>query len=273
MRTRVPCVVCALAVGVSLGSATLTHAQFSDQRSEPATGETYHVEFFGGLWDPSPEITLSSAQLGIPGSDIDVGGDLGILRKRFREFRLALRPARKHKFRLQYVPISYGSSVVLDRTLVFNGFRYDLGIPISAAAQWNTWRIGYEYDVVYRDRWFVGLILEAKYTDVDVSLNSPFASEFTRARAPVPAIGGIVRAYPLRRWGLTFELTGFKLPEQIDDNYRAEYLDIDVYTTLNATDHVGFQFGFRSIDALYRVRADAGSVKLKGPYVGGLLRF
>ena len=193
MRTRVPCVVCALAVGVSLGSATLTHAQFSDQRSEPATGETYHVEFFGGLWDPSPEITLSSAQLGIPGSDIDVGGDLGILRKRFREFRLALRPARKHKFRLQYVPISYGSSVVLDRTLVFNGFRYDLGIPISAAAQWNTWRIGYEYDVVYRDRWFVGLILEA-----------------------------IVRAYPLRRWGLTFELTGFKLPEQIDDNYRAE---------------------------------------------------
>ena len=271
MRIRSSWVTCALALGMSLGGGGLAEAQF--QVSQPAIGETYHVELFGGLWNPSPEISISSSQLGIPGSDIDVVADLGIVQKRFRELRVVLRPARKHKFRLQYVPATYEADAILNRPVVFNGVSYDLGIPVSTVAQWNTWRIGYEYDFLYRDRWFIGFIAEAKYTDVDIALDSLLASEFTRANAPIPAIGGIVRAYPTRAWGLTIEFTGFKLPEQIAESYRAEYVDLDIYTTLNFSDNVGFQFGYRSVDVQYQLDEDAGDVKLKGMYFGGLLRF
>ena len=275
MRTRTPFVVSiCLGYAAALLGAPPAAAQFQG-RPPPnlAIGEDYSVELFGGLWNPTPEITVSSEQLGIPGSDIDLVADLGILQKRFRELRLVLRAARKHKFRVQYVPIAYESEVVLDRPLVFNGVRYDDGIPVATTARWTTWRIGYEYDFIYRDRGFVGIIAEAKYTDIDVTLDSVLSSEFTRARAPVPAIGGIGRVYVMDNIGLTFELTGFKLPENIDESYRAKYIDIDVYTTLNFSDNVGFQFGYRSIDALYRIDDDSGDLKLKGTYFGGLVRF
>ena len=277
MRTRTPFVV-SICVGLAIPllSASTAWAQFgraSRITNETATGEAYNVEFFGGLWNPTPEITVSSEQLGIPGTDIDAVADLGILRKRFREFRIALRPARKHKFRIQFVPIFYEGNTVLERSIVFNGIRYNLGVPIQATARWNTWRFGYEYDFIYRDRWFIGFIAEGKYTDIDVTLDSPLVSEFARARAPVPAIGGIGRAYLARNVAITFELTGFKLPEGIDENYRAQYLDLDIYGTLNFTNNVGFQVGYRSVDALYRVNKDAGDLKLKGAYFGGLVRF
>ena len=41
---------------------------------------------------------------------------------------------------------------------------------------------GYEYDFVVKNRGFVGFVLEAKYTDVQVQLASPIASEFAHAR-------------------------------------------------------------------------------------------
>lgn len=238
-----------------------------------AIGENYRVEVFGGAWNPTPDITVSSEQLGIPGSSIDVVADLGIQQERFRELRLVLRAARKHKFRVQYVPIAYESEAVLDRQLVFNGVRYNVGVPVATTARWTTWRFGYEYDFIYRDRGFLGFIAEAKHTDIEVALNSVLSSEFARARAPIPAIGAIGRVYVMDNIGLTFELTGFKLPENINENYRAKYIDIDVYATLNFSDNVGFQFGYRSIDLLYRIDADSGDLKLKGTYFGGLVRF
>ncbi|HJO38678.1 MAG: hypothetical protein QGF21_13765 [Vicinamibacterales bacterium] len=270
MRARTWLVSC-LVIAVALFSAASAQAQFG--APQPAVGEVYRVELFGGLWNPTPEITISSAQLGIAGSDIDIVADLGVLQKRFFEFRAVLRPARKHKFRIHYVPITYDpvpAEATLDRSLVFNGIRYDIGIPVTTTARWDTWRFGYEYDFVYRERFFAGLILEAKYTKVEVTLDSPFAAEFIRARA---AVGGIVRAYPARNWALTFEFTGFKLPESVDENYRGEYIDIDVYTTLNFTDNVGFQFGYRSLDLIYRISQDTGNVRLKGFYYGGVARF
>ena len=73
MRTRTWFVRC-LVIAVSLLSAASAQAQFG--APQPAVGEVYRVELYGGLWNPTPEITISSAQLGIAGSDIDVVADL-----------------------------------------------------------------------------------------------------------------------------------------------------------------------------------------------------
>ena len=270
MRRRASCVV-VFCVAIQVLGVSPVWAQF--MQPNLAIGENYRVELFGGLWNPTPEITISSEQLGIPGSDIDVVADLGVLQKRFREFRAVVRAARKHKFRVHFIPASYESDVVLERDLVFNGVRFTEGLPVSATARWNMWRFAYEYDFVYRSRGFVGFIVEAKYTDLDVALDSPLGLEFARARAPVPAVGGIGRAYLTENLAVTFELTGFKLPENINERYRTEYVDLDVYTTLNFTDNVGVQFGYRSVDALYRIDEDSGDLKLKGTYFGGLVRF
>ena len=64
---------------------------------DPATGETYHVEGGVEIWNPPPVLTVASESLGIPGTQIDAVQDLGVMQKRFVEWRLVVRPARKHR--------------------------------------------------------------------------------------------------------------------------------------------------------------------------------
>jgi hypothetical protein len=242
---------------------------------DPATGERYWIEIGAALWSPTPDLFISSEALGIIGTDIDVVRDLGIQKSQFGELRLVLRPATKHKFRLHYIPIKFQAETTLRRDITFNGIRYQIGLPVNSSLDWQAWRFGYEYDVVYRDRGFAGLIIEAKYTDVKASLTSPLDSQFARARAPIPAIGGIARVYVAANVSLTGEITGFKLPKSVDrsNRYDARYVDFDVYSTLNFTNNVGVQGGYRSLDVGYRVKSDTGNLKLRGPYLAGVVRF
>jgi hypothetical protein len=268
-KTLITGVICALACL----AASRVEAQYGARRlSDPATGEDYHVEFSTGYWNPDPQILITSESINIPGDQIDLVADLGIAKKKFTELRLVLRPARKHKFRFSYTPIKYSADTIIQRSFVFNGQRYSFGLPVQTELDWKAMRFGYEYDFIYRDRGFVGLILEAKYTDVKVRLASPLVFEFAEARAPIPAVGGIGRIYVAPNISATFELTGFRLPN-FDEKYRAKYLDLDLYGTLNFTNNVGVQAGYRRLDIEYVVDLDAGDLVLKGPYFAGVVRF
>jgi hypothetical protein len=241
--------------------------------SDPATGERYHVEAAGAIWSPMPNFIVSSQSLGIIGTEIDAVSDLGVQQTKFGELRLVLRPSRKSKFRFDRIPAKYTAAAVLRRSIVFNGQRYNVGVPVNTDLQWTTFRIGYEYDFYYGDRGFAGLILDVKATDVQVQLASPFTTEFARARAPIPALGGIGRAYVAPNISLTFEVNGVKIPESLSEDYKFRYVDFDLYGTVNFTNNVGAQIGYRSLDVIYKVKDDDGTLKLKGLYFGGVLRY
>ena len=145
--------------------------------------EDYHVEISGSVWNPSPVIVASSDQFGILGSEIDFASDLGMVRRSHNELRLTFKPARRHKLRLHWLPMRYQQRAVLTRRLVFQGVTYDLGLPVDSSITWNAWRFGYEFDVIARDRGFLGLILEAKYTDIQAELTSVVGYEYARARS------------------------------------------------------------------------------------------
>ena len=169
-----------------------------------AIGEDYTLELTGGLWTPTPAIHASSEQFGIVGTTIDFGSDLGLVQQRHGEFRMTFKPARRHKLRVHYMPMRYQQNGLLERTLVFQGIRYDVGLPVDSSFTWDTWRFGYELDVVSMSRGYAGLLIEAKYTDLKVDLTSPVASEYVRARAPIPALGAIGRFYITRSTPITF---------------------------------------------------------------------
>jgi hypothetical protein len=272
MRTRAAAIsVLCLVFGLTAAPARAQYA--ARGASDPATGERYHVEIGGFLWNPTPDIVISSEGLGLVGSSIDFVNDLGIVKSKFRQIRVVLRPAKKHKFRFEYTPIHYDAVGSLTADVVFNGIRFPVTFPVETNLQWKAYRFGYEYDFVSRDRGFVGLILEAKYTDVQATLTNFVSTEFARARAPIPAIGVIGRVYVVPNISITGEFSGIKLPESINDDYRAKYYDLDIYATVNFTNKVGVQAGYRSFDVLYKVEKDAGDLKLKGLYLGGVVRF
>jgi hypothetical protein len=268
-----------LALGLLFMYAVLlparAQAQFTTTPfSDPATGERYHIEASGAFWNPDPHFLIASESLpGILGTTIDAVTDLGITKQRINEFRLVLRPARKHKFRLDYLPMSYSAQSTIKRAFVFNGQRFDLNFPIQTELSWKTWHIAYEYDFLYRDRWFVGFVMQVKATDIQADLRSPIASEFARAQAPIPTLGGIARVYVVPNISITGELVGFKIPEGIDERYQAHYFDFDLYGTVNFNDYVGAQLGYRSLDLGYLIEGDSGDFKAKGIYFGGVVRY
>ena len=251
------------------------HAQFTATPfSDPATGERYHVEGAFAWWNPPPHFLIRSESLGVIGSTIDAVADLGIKQKRIGELRLVLRPGRKHKFRVNYLPMSYSASSTVRREFVFNAIRYRINVPVQTDLSWKTWALGYEYDFLYRDRWFVGFVFQVKATDIQASLQAPLlGTEFARAQAPIPTLGGIARVYVAPNISITGELVGLKIPESIDERYQAHYFDFDLYGTVNFNDYVGAQIGYRSLDLGYIFEDDHGDFKAKGIYFGGVVRY
>ena len=245
--------------------------------NDPATGERYHIEGGVDFWFPNTEILVASggtgALSGLTGTQINAKTDLGLTDKRLPKFQLTLRPVRSQKFRLEYIPIDFQATTTLTRNIDFNGQRYRVGIPINTTLDWKAYRFAYEFDFVTKNRGFAGFIIEAKYTDVAVQLNSPVLSEFASARAPLPALGGIGRFYVVPNISITGEVTGFKLPDSIDSRYGGHYVDIDIYGTVNFSDNFGVKGGFRSLDMGYLVKQDSGSFTLKGIYFGVVARY
>jgi hypothetical protein len=256
-----------------VASSTPAAAQYGARRPDSggAVGETYHVEVSGGFWNPTPNILVQSEQFGIIGDRIDGVADLGFEKSRFTGFSVVLRPGVKHKLRAQYTPIKYSAETVFTRPIVFNGIRYDIGIPVSSELKWHVWRFGYEWDFVHTDRGFAGLLLDVKMIDTEVKLESLIANEFVRVQAPVPGIGGIGRFYFLPNIAATFELSMLKVPDI--DGHRATYIDWDLYGLVNFSENVGAQVGYRSMDVNYTIEQDFGDLVLRGLYFNGVVRF
>lgn len=277
MRTRLFATTICLFAG--LYAAAPAEAQYGARRagSNRATGETYHVEVAGTLWSPTPEIAIASEGLGQLGDNIDFVNTLGIEKKTFKQLKVVLRPATKHKFRFEYTPITYTAQKTVPVTFVFNGQRFDIGVPVTTDLKWNAYRIGYEWDFIYRDRGFAGLVLDLKYTELSATLTAPTvgAAQFTEAKAPIPAIGFIARGYVVPNISITGEFTAFKLPEKAlnSDDYSGKFYDFDIYGTVNFSDNFGAQAGYRSFDVFYKVKQDTGTLKLTGLYFGGVARF
>ena len=248
-------------------------AQGNDNKvSTRAIGEEYHVELSGGFWRPSVSGIFSSEQFGITGSDVDFVSDLGFKTTRFGDIRLVLRPSKKSRFRFQYTPVSYSAESQLSREIIFNGIKYPTNLPVNSGFDWKVYRAGYEYDFFYTDRGFIGFLLEARYTEMSARLQSPVNNEASSAKAPLPAFGLVGRGYPLKNVSITAEVTGFKLPN-IDEDYDANYIDVDIYGTVNFTHHFGVQAGWRHMHTFLKVEKDRGDFTFKGIWFGGALRF
>jgi hypothetical protein len=245
---------------------------------EDAIGERYVIEVAGTLWNPDLFGHVSSEQFGIIGSDIDFTSDLGYETTRFRDLRIVLRPTRKAKFRIQYTPMRYEAETSFDREIVFNGVKYPLDVPVESSFDWNVWRVGYEYDFLYRSRGFIGVLTEVRWTRMTARLatNTPAISprydEWTSVQAPLPALGVVARAYPVPALALNFELSGMKVPD-IDETYRGKYFEWDIHGTANITNNVGLQMGWRKATTFVGIDRDVGDLKFQGFWFGAVARY
>jgi len=253
---------------------TSAEAQSTRPKStRPAIGEDYHFETTFAWWNPGLVGSVTSDRLDLIGSRVDLVDDLGFDEKlRFKNLRFVLRPGRKHKVRFQYTPLTYEASGVLARQVTFAGNVFDAALPVDSKLSWKVWRLGYEWDFLYKSRGFMGVVLEARKTELTAEVASLGLSGSVAAEAPLPAIGFVTRVYPLPDVAVNFELTGMKMPE-FKGKYEGTYIDLDLSTTVNITNNLGASFGWRKLDTNIRISQDFGDLKFSGFWFGGAIRY
>jgi hypothetical protein len=264
---------------VTLGVAGIPSAASAQYRpgvTGDTVGEDYHIEASYGWWNAEPSLIVNSESLGILGDDINLISDLGIEQHKLGKFDLVLKPARKHRFRFQRLPIKYETDAFpVERDFIFNGQRYNIGLPVTTTVDFTTYRFGYEYDFLYFRRGFFGALIDLKYTNVDVNLSSPIGAEFVSAAAPIPTVGFVGRGYVLPNLAVNGELSFFRMPGNLKEQLEGEgsYTDFDINATYNFNRYVGAQMGWRRTSVFYDVDLDTGDLKFKGLYFGGVVRY
>lgn len=270
---RGPRLVAGLAA-VVLSMPAMAAAQYgAPELGAAVPAEQYHVEVSGTLWNPDLSGIISSQRLGVLGSNVDFVDDLGFEQTRFKDVRIVLRPSRKSRFRIQYTPIQYQAETSLKRNIIFNGATFPVNLPVQSEFDWKVWRFGYEYDVFYHERGFVGVLLEGRYTQMTAELASPLITEITKVRAPLPAIGVVGRAYPIPEVAINFEMSMFRVPEEAIPDVEANYYDWDIHGTINLHPKVGLQVGWRRMTNFLVIDNDSADVKFQGLWFGGALRY
>jgi hypothetical protein len=122
------------------------------------------------------------------------------------------------------------------------------------------------------------MLIEARYTQLDAQiatkspLVSPALNEFSKLKAPLPALGIVGRAYPLQQVALNFEVSGFKLPN-FDPKYKANYFDWDINGTVNVTNNFGVQVGWRKMTNFLAIEQDFADVQFQGMWFGAAVRY
>lgn len=244
-----------------------------DGQTEVAVGEKYHIQVNGDLWNPTVHGIIASSQFGLVGTQISFENDLKFTQTRFKEFGVELRATRRNKFYGQYTPITYSSDTTLSREIIFNGQKFAVNLPIKATYDWKVWRVGYEIDVVSMARGFVGLMFEARMTDFGASLQRPGSpAEFTQAKGPLPALGLIGRAYPIKNASITAQISGIKFPD-VSKDYQGSYSDANIYGTYNINNYVGVQGGWKRVTTNVVIKKDSGNTLFKGIWFGAVVRY
>lgn len=251
-------------------------AQYRPTPSSAAIGEDYHIEASYNWWNAEPSLLVNSEALGILGTDVDLVSDLGITKHRLGKFDLVLKPSKKHRFKFQRLPIKYETDAFpVQRTFIFNGQRYSVGLPVTTMVDFSTYSFAYEYDFLYFPRGFVGANVNLKYTNIKVDLASPIGSEFFTQAAPIPAVGFAARGYVTPNFAIDSELTFFRVPESLEEQLDGDgsYNDFDLHGTYNFNNYVGAQLGWRKTTIFYQAEFDRGDLKFSGFYFGGVIRY
>jgi hypothetical protein len=254
---------------LSVTLVALSSAAVQAQSAEQPPSERFHVEFGTVWWRPAPELTIQTATSTAFGvTDFDFADEFGLDTKSFSEIRLVLKPARKHKVRVSYVPVNYEQTSTLRQPIAFDGATFFGSAALNI--KWNLWRFGYEWDFISTERGFFGILADVKYNKVSAAVQSRFAAGASKAQAAFPGIGVIGRGYVHRNVAISGELTGFKL---VGGSVEGSFLDFDVSATANIFKSFGVLGGYRAVNADYVVDEDIGNLKLSGVYFGIVSRF
>jgi hypothetical protein len=216
------------------------------QELPPPEHYVLRVEYVRWFPSVSGEVQKDASEV----SRVDVEDDLGVEQKDVNEFKAAFRFGSRHKLRGAYNRLDYDGDVVLASPFIFDGTFFRGGTRTVTSLKGTLWSGDYELDVLKGGWGFLGLLIGARFLDVDAVIVQPEEGlrETGTLRAPVPVLGVSGRVYA-GRLSLSAEVSGLTIGS------RGTFYDAEGYARYHVTDRLALGGGFR----LFSVRGEDDS--------------
>lgn len=114
----------------------------------------------------------------------------------------------KHGLRLLWAPLSYSETGLLESDTRFAGETYDAGQPVRAEYRFNSWRAGYRYHALARDKWdfWVGATLKIRDARIRLTQEGTRSQDDDVGVVPLLYLAGEYRFGD--RWSVAADLDG-----------------------------------------------------------------
>jgi len=209
----------------------------------PDDFEQFRIEITGSYWRLNPTGNVQTSS-----TEVDLRSDLGIRgQKGHGLFKVAVKPARKHRILFETVPYRLKGHNTITRTFEFGGRTYTGQDTIDSDARINYLFGGYQYDFVSRPQGHVGVQVGAGYFDATATVTSQrFGSSTEDGKAPTPLIGVEFRSFPIRGKN-AFNLNGH-VKGMTFGSY-GHYIQSDLNAGFGIGRHLTLQAGASVVDA------------------------
>ncbi|HKJ31056.1 MAG TPA: hypothetical protein VKA34_04470 [Balneolales bacterium] len=147
----------------------------------------------------------------------------------------------RHSFRALLAPLAYTETGSFTSAVKFAGESYAPGTPVDGTYKFNSWRLGYRYRLLNRERFKLAIGLTAKIRDakIELSQGSTSSKKTDIGFVPLAYIG--TDWWFARKWHLLFDFEGLA-----GGPGRAFDIALKPYYAIN--DHFGISAGYRTLE-------------------------
>jgi len=238
--------------GICLGTtgAAQTRLPFPEQYRLRVEYRQFHSKLTGQLQHGFGEAA---------GTDLDVRGDLGIGDKKTWSGLAVLQLKPGHKLRGSITRLDYDGDLAAGRSFVYGETTFVAGNRVVTSLKGNYFTGEYEWDFVQRNWGFLGLLIGAKFVDVDgvIVAEAQPVREVETLRAPIPVAGLAGRAY-FGSVSLGGEVSGLVIGE------RGQVYEIDGTARIHFSDRLAVGAGYRLLSLTGEKAPDRVDLRLQG---------
>ena len=223
----------------------------------------------GMYWGSTISGDIQTVTNGVPGTVLDLQSDLDMKDEDVINGEAFLK-AGNFTFRVAYTPLKFNGSSVLSAPIVFDGFTFPAGTPVSSRLETKMIDGDVQWDFINPDfgvaSMNLGVFLRLKYVDgsAEISSNNPVLaiSATEDFQLPIPEVG--VAA------GIGFLKNIVRADARVSGMaYSANHIyEGDAFLSVIPFPFLRLQGGYRFIDLKADENDLKGSLKIKGPYAG-----
>ncbi|UCD64601.1 MAG: hypothetical protein JSW34_03965 [Candidatus Zixiibacteriota bacterium] len=159
----------------------------------------------------------------------------------FWRARLTRSLGQRHHLSLLVAPLRLESAGRIDRSISFNGEKFDANTPLDAGYRFDSYRLTYIYDLHRSDRIRLGIGFTGKIRDAAITLSGGGNSAEKSNTGFVPLLHLVFHWQFSKRTGLLVEGDGLAAPQG-----RAE--DFLLAFTADLSPRLGFKAGYRLLE-------------------------